>query len=133
MLPSWPAPRLSLSGDFGVREGRYLLAAAANTSRYGGGIRIAPDASPEDGLLDCCLIHDLPRLRALRLLPTTYSGGHLRYPEVEVVRTRRLEIEADGPLTVVADGEIVGQGRAVVEVLPGALRVLTAGTVNSEQ
>ena len=72
MLPTWPAPRLRLRGDFGEREGPYLLAAAGNTPRYGGGIHMTPAASPHDGLLDCCLVRDLSRLRALALMQQTY-------------------------------------------------------------
>jgi len=123
MLPTWRAPRLRLRGDFGEREGPYLVAAAGNTTRYGGGIIMTPGASPHDGLLDCCLVRDLPRLRALALLPRTYSGTHGRYPEVEMVRTQRLEIEADDHVFMTADGELMGESRAVIEVAPGALLI----------
>ena len=123
MLPSWPAPRFRIRGDFGEREGPYLLAAAGNTTRYGGGIMMTPGASPHDGLLDCCLIRDLWRVRALALLPQTYSGSHGRYAEVEMVRTQMLEIETDGRVFVMADGEVMGESRAVIEVAPGALLI----------
>jgi diacylglycerol kinase (ATP) len=123
MLPSWPAPRLCIRGDFGEREGPYLLAAAGNTTRYGGGIMMTPHASPHDGLLDCCLIRDLWRVRALALLPQTYSGSHGRYAEVEMVRSRVLEIEAESQVFVTADGELMGESRAVIEVAPDALLI----------
>ncbi len=123
MLPWWPAPRFRIRGDFGEREGPYLLAAAGNTSRYGGGIRMTPAASPDDGLLDCCLIRDPWRVRALALLPQTYSGRHGRFAEVEMVRTRRLEIEAAGEVFMTADGELMGESRAVIEVAPRALLI----------
>jgi diacylglycerol kinase (ATP) len=123
MLPTWPAPRLRLRGDFGEREGPYLLAAAGNTTRYGGGVHMTPGASPHDGMLECCLVRDLSRLRALALLPQTYSGSHGRYAEVEMVPTRRLEIEAAGQVFMTADGELMGESRAVIEVAPGALLI----------
>lgn len=127
MLPSWPAPRLRIRGDFGEREGPYLLAAAGNTARYGGGVHITPGASPDDGLLDCCLIRDLWRVRALALLPQTYPGRHGRFKEVEMVRTRQLEIEAEGGVIITADGELMGEARAVIEVAPGALLIQGRG------
>jgi len=123
MLPRWPAPILRMRGDFGEREGPYLLAAAGNTTRYGGGIMMTPRASPHDGLLECCLIRDLSRFRALALLPRTYSGSHAQCAEVEMVQTRRLEIEAEGQVFMTADGELMGESRAVVEVAPGALLI----------
>ena len=127
MLPSWPAPRLRIRGDFGEREGPYLLAAAGNTTRYGGGIRMTPRASPHDGLLDCCFIRDLWRGRALALLPQTYSGSHGSNAEVEMVQTRRLEIETDDGIFMTADGELMGESRAVIEVVPGALLIQGRG------
>ncbi|HEX5632015.1 MAG TPA: hypothetical protein VFX50_02265, partial [Gemmatimonadales bacterium] len=71
------------------------------------------------------LISDLPRLTALHLLPTTYWGGHLRRPEVEVVRTRELRVTADRPVPLVADGEVFGEAPATVGVRARALAVLT--------
>jgi len=40
-----------------------------------------------------------------------------------MVQTRRLEIEADGQVCRTADGELMGESRAVVEVAPGALLI----------
>ncbi|MCU0620934.1 MAG: diacylglycerol kinase family lipid kinase, partial [Gemmatimonadales bacterium] len=124
MLFRYRAPWLRFEGDFGVREGRYLLGAVANTARYGAGIRIAPDARADDGLLDCCLVRDLPRLTALRVIPGMYRGAHLRRPEVEVVRTRELRVTCDRPMPLAADGEVVGEAPARLSVRPAALRVL---------
>lgn len=124
MLFGYHAATLRFEGDFGVREGRYLLGAAANTARYGAGIRIAPEARADDGLLDCCLVRDLPRATALRVIPGMYRGRHLRRPEVEVVRTRELRVSASREVPVVADGEVVGRTPAVVTCRPRALGVL---------
>ena len=127
MLFPYRAAGFRFEGDFGVREGRYLLGAAANTARYGAGVRIAPEARADDGLLDVCLIRDLPRLTALRLIPGTYRGAHVRCPDVEIVRTRELRVSADRAVPVVADGELIGDVPAVIGVLPRALAVLVPG------
>ncbi|HEX5819688.1 MAG TPA: diacylglycerol kinase family protein [Gemmatimonadales bacterium] len=127
MLFPYRAADFRFEGDFGVREGRYLLGAAANTARYGAGVRIAPDARADDGLLDVCLVRDLPRLTALQLIPGTYRGTHVRRPEVEVVRTRELRVSADRPMPVVADGEVVATLPATLGVLPRALGVVLPG------
>ncbi|HEX9756138.1 MAG TPA: diacylglycerol kinase family protein [Gemmatimonadales bacterium] len=123
-LFTWRTPAMRLEGDFGVVEGRFLLAAVSNTGRYGGGIEIAPGSRPDDGALDCCLVRDGPRLRLLRIFPTVFGGRHVRFPEVEMRRTCRLVVEADRPLPIVADGEPVGTTPATLGVDPLAVRVV---------
>jgi diacylglycerol kinase (ATP) len=125
-LWTYRAAQLRLEGDFGVREGEYLLAAASNTGSYGGGIWIAPDARPDDGMLDCCLVRPMPSLRRVRVFLAAYGGGHVRFPEVEIVRTRELRVTADRALPVITDGELAGETPAVFGIMPMALRVITA-------
>ena len=60
--------------------------AVANSGRYGGGMRLAPDASLTDGLLDVVTIAALGRLRFLGALPGVFRGTHVRRPEVVVRR-----------------------------------------------
>jgi diacylglycerol kinase (ATP) len=121
------ASQMTLRGDFGERSGRYMLVATGNTACYGGGIRIVPGAEPDDGVFDCCLVRDLSRFRLLRLLPSAFTGEHVQYPEVELVRTRTLEISAEPAAAIAADGEGAGRTPASLRVLPGALRILTPG------
>jgi diacylglycerol kinase (ATP) len=121
---SFRPPRLRLTGDFGVREGRYLVCAVSNTGRYGGGLLIAPGSSPGDGLLDCCLVSAAPLWRVLRLLPAVRHGAHVHAPEVEVLRATALQVEAERPLPLMLDGEPAGQTPARFAVAPAGLTVL---------
>jgi diacylglycerol kinase (ATP) len=125
-LASLEARLVHLEGEFGRRDGRYLLAAVSNTGWYGGGIQIAPNAQPDDGLLDCCLVREISRIKLLRLFPLAYRGGHLRYPEVEIVRTRRLRVTVEGQWPIITDGEPAGSTPTTFEVVPQALSVLVA-------
>ena len=65
-----------------------VLAAFANAPLYGGGMKIAPRAEMDDGLLDVCVVGAVDRFRLLRLFPTVYSGNHLNVPEVEYFQVR---------------------------------------------
>ena len=103
-----------------------LLAAFANTPLYGGGMRIAPKAKMDDGLLDVCIVGGVDRLRLLRLFPTVYSGNHLKVREVEYFHASRLRVETDQPLDIYADGEYVCCTPAEVAVQEKALKVITA-------
>lgn len=123
-LVSYAAPRLTISGDFGRRDGSYILAAAGNTVTYGGGVPIAPGASVDDGLLDLCLVRDLPRWQALALVRRILQGRHGGAAEVEMLRSSWLELKSEPPIPLVADGEPVGTTPVRVGLEPGALRVL---------
>lgn len=115
---------LRLEGDFGVIEQPVFVASTANTSTYGGSIRIAPQARPDDGLLDLCLIDAVTLAQALFLVPRVLACRHEGHPRVHFHRTRFLSISCDEPVEVWADGEPVGRTPARFEVVPAAIRVL---------
>ena len=100
----------------------------ANGVWHGGGMKLAPDASPDDGLFDVVLIGDVGKLDFLTTAPKIYKGRHVSHPKVEVVRSARVEVDARRP------APDRGRGRAgrddagdVFEVVPGALRVRVPG------
>ena len=117
----------SASVDWTVRSDQpTLLAAFANTPLYGGGMKIAPKAKMDDGLLDVCIVGAVDPLRLLRLFPTVYSGNHLNVREVGYFHATRVRIETDQPLDVYADGEYVCRTPVEVAVREKALKVITA-------
>jgi diacylglycerol kinase (ATP) len=96
---------------------------AANGRWFGGGMKIAPDADPADGLLDVVVLGTFGRLELLRWLPTIYPGRHLRHPCVHVRRARRLRVSGPTSLPTHVDGEPVGTTPVVLSIEPGALRL----------
>ncbi|MEO8510795.1 MAG: diacylglycerol kinase family protein [Chloroflexota bacterium] len=109
-----------------------LLAVVANGAYYGGGMRIAPDATAGDGLLDLITIADVSRMTALRQLPNLYRGTHLRHPAVNARRLTAIEIEPlDGdPLPLHLDGEPWQRTPVRIELHPAAIAV--AGSLRAE-
>jgi diacylglycerol kinase (ATP) len=101
-----------------------ILAAFANTPVYGGGMKIAPRAKMDDGLLDVCVVGAVDRRRLLRLFPTVYSGKHLGVPEVEYFQAGRVRVETERPVDVYADGEYVCRTPVEVGVQRAALKVV---------
>jgi len=110
------------------RSGRMLEVIAAIGDQLAGGMRLAPEADPADGLFDVVLIGDATKLDFVRTLPGIYRGTYLPHPRAEVVRGRRLEIETATPLPIALDGEQPGTTPAVFEVVPGALRLRVPAT-----
>jgi YegS/Rv2252/BmrU family lipid kinase len=124
-LVSWKPATFTVSFDgAAARTVTGYSVAAANARAYGGGMLLAPDASMQDGLFDVVMISRIARLRFLGLLPTVFSGRHVRQANVEVVRAKQIELSADRPLTIYADGDAVAELPASIRVLPSAVRVL---------
>jgi diacylglycerol kinase (ATP) len=100
------------------------LAAIANTSTFGGGMRIAPGAKLDDGLLDVCLVGGLNPFKLACMFPTIYFGRHLSIKEVEYFQAVQVRIETEHPVDVYADGEYVCRTPVEVTVQRRALRVI---------
>ncbi len=101
-----------------------VIAIVANGRYFGGGMRIAPQAEFDDGLFDVVLIKDLPRFRILANLYRIYTGTHVELPEVEVLRGKKVALEAEEEFLLEADGELLGRAPAEFAIRPRAIRVM---------
>ncbi|UZN05205.1 diacylglycerol/lipid kinase family protein [Cellulomonas sp. S1-8] len=115
--------------DDTVWESAGTLVTVANTPWFGGGLPIAPDAVPDDGLLDVVVAGPFTRRGALGIFPRIYRGRHVDDPRVRVLRGRTVLITpapdlGPPPPQAFGDGERVGPLPLLVEVVPGALGVL---------
>lgn len=119
-----PLHELTLRLDgAGARRERAFSVVVAGGRFLGGGIPVAPEASPHDGRFEVVVFRACPLPRAALLLLRTLRGRHLEGDGVLYRRASRVELDAEPPLWVSLDGETVGAGRAELEVLPGAVRV----------
>ncbi len=124
-LAAWRPARFELVLDGQRHTFTGYSVGAANSKAYGGGMYAAPDALLDDGLLDVPYVEQIPKLRFLtRILPKVFKGTHVREPSVHVLRGRELQISADRPFTLYADGDPIGELPLRVSVLPAAVRVL---------
>ena len=104
-------------------SGDAMLVAVGNGASYGGGMRVCPDASPDDGLLDITWLHGVGKGTFVRVFPQVFSGSHVRTRHVSSVRAANLLLDAPGQIAY-ADGEHVGPLPVSITVLPGALPVV---------
>lgn len=121
-LKSFPV-RLELDGKEVFAEeasGVFIL----NTRFTGGGLMIAPQAVPDDGLLDIAVIGRIGRLDLLATLPRVYWGGHTTHPALSFYRARHVRVHVEQPMPRLFDGEINGIGSLDVTVQPIGLRVI---------
>jgi diacylglycerol kinase (ATP) len=119
----WHADRVKVTVDGESRDATMHDVIVANCRYFGGGMKICPDAEPDDGLFDVLLLGDLTKRDLLLTLPKAYSGRHLPHPKAELLRGAVVTVDADEPLPVELDGEQPGTTPARFEVVPHALRL----------
>lgn len=109
--------------DGETREGKFYLIACALGQYFGGGMRIAPLAVHNDGLLDFMIVGDTTFLENVKLGTKIYSGAHLDMPKVERLQGGKLYAESDEKVYVDIDGEQPGILPATFEILPRTVRM----------
>lgn len=119
--------KLTLRRPEGITETTGFILVAANGRYLGGGMNATPQADPFDGLLDVCLVKDMPFYKFLPAIARFVKGAHLDLAEVDYFKVQELELScpAGGPLDL--DGELKSQPPVVFRALPGAIPVLLRG------
>jgi diacylglycerol kinase family enzyme len=95
-----------------------------NGSHLGGGMRIAPGARVDDGLLDVVVLGPLGRAELALWLPTVFWGGHLANRKVRAWRGATFRLDTTGAPAAQLDGELGAGLPLEISVQPGALRLL---------
>lgn len=111
--------------DGNAFQAESIMLVAALGCCFGGGMRIAPNASPLAARFQVLWSQGVGRLRLLSLLAGVYRGRHLEHPSVRHCFARHLKIEASPPAYVEAEGELVGQTPIELGLHPGALPFVT--------
>ncbi|WP_261130713.1 diacylglycerol kinase family protein [Bacillus sp. Marseille-Q3570] len=99
------------------------LVATTNIKYYGGGMKICPDARPDDGLLNICIVHNLSRKKLFFLFGTVFLGLHTKLKEVTLLKGKEIDVESSVPATMHADGELIGSTPIKIQVHPRRLMV----------
>ncbi|MGA8101306.1 MAG: diacylglycerol kinase family protein [Candidatus Acidiferrales bacterium] len=120
----FPPLDVELELDGTIERDRALFVAVANAPYYGSGIRIAPAAKMDDGLLDVVLVRPVDWTRMVDAIPMLLLSGDTRWSELRRFRARHLQIRTSRPALVHSAGEIVGATPVELEVLPGAISIV---------
>lgn len=122
-LPGFKRPIVRV--DAGAKksfEGPAHNVVVANCQFYGGGMKISPRSWPTDGALDTLVFHG-PKSDSFTILPKVYRGEHLPHKNILEFRSRSVQVDADRPLRIEADGEILGTTPASLTVIWQALKL----------
>ncbi len=123
-LVQWKPARFSVTVDGESHAVAGYSVAVANSRAYGGGMFVAPQAELDDGLLDVVTVGQSSKVAFLRGLPRVFKGTHLQNPAVATFCGARIEVEADRPFQIYADGDPIGTVPATLRVEPRCLRVI---------
>lgn len=108
--------------DHTEQLGSYSNIVVANGQFFGGAMKVAPRALPDDGLFHVQLwrgsVADV-----FRKTPRIRRGDHTRDPDVQEYRSSTVEVHTSEPILVEADGEVIGTTDATFDLLPRALRL----------
>jgi diacylglycerol kinase (ATP) len=113
--------RLTLDGR--RVEDDFAMVVGCNTRFTGKGMKLAPCAELDDGLLDVVVVRRATRGQTLKIMQKVYDGSHDGLPQVGIHRVRSFAIEPASRDQLNLDGEIAGSTPVAVELLPGALQI----------
>ena len=102
----------------------FMFAVLCNTIHTGKGMKIAPKAKLNDGLIDLVLIKDASRLKLLRLMSKLFSGKHIYDDIVEYVQLSKFELKTHVTSQLNIDGEIKGSAPFELSVIPQAIEII---------
>jgi len=119
MLYRYAPSALHFSGNE-QSEKRLLMMCFANGQYFGGGMRLAPEAKIDDGLLQCVQIGAAPFLRQLQALILSYAGKHTHLQQVCIDTLEQASIHTEN-VGIEADGEYIGTTPATFSVQKSAL------------
>ncbi len=107
-------------------EQDFFLTTIANGVSLGGGFYLTPDALLDDGMLDLCLIENMPKSSVIKNLMKVYSGRHKEDPRVHLYRASKIRISSEQGMAVHADGELISLNlnEINIEVLPKAVNLI---------
>ena len=123
------APMMHITTDLESWDEETIMMVICNGPREGGGFIVAPGSDSSDGVLNYASVCHVSRLMMLRLIPEVMNGTHGRFKQVRLGKLHRMQINADKPVTIHADGEVIaGFGTDVrnvtVEVVPSAVEIM---------
>jgi diacylglycerol kinase (ATP) len=128
--------RVEPGGRDGIPGGSFAAYAVvvANCPYFGGGMKVAPPAEIDDGLLDVVTMRHGPKLAFIRVLLKIRGGTHVALPQIGLGRAAEVAVTVDRDMLAAADGEALpvagplGAGTPLrIRALPGALRVIAPG------
>lgn len=126
-LMRWKNKRMNVVVDGASHDIKAQQVVVANCQYFGGGMRMAPTASPTDGVFDVILVGNAGKLETIRGLGTIRNGAHLdvHNPNIQLMYGKRISVSSPEQVRIDLDGEDPGTLPALFEIQPSAIEFIT--------
>jgi len=105
-------------------DGNFIFVALCNTIHTGKGMKIAPKAKLNDGLIDLVLIKDASRLKLFKLMPKLFTGKHIYDNIVEYAHVSKIKLKPKRTSQLNVDGEIKGAAPFKLSIVPNIIEII---------
>lgn len=107
-------------------EGKLMSIAICNGTTFGSGLIISPEAILDDGKFHITLLGDVTLLDYFKNLKKLKKGIKLTHPHIHYYSADKVQLKTDEICEIEADGEHVGKGESIFEILPKAIKILAS-------
>ena len=102
----------------------FMFVVGCNSIHVGKGMRMAPKAKLDDGLMDIIVVDsNISRIRLLSVLPKLFKGTHIDEPEVQYYQSNKFSLIPNKYDSLIIDGEMIGKTPIVAEVIPSSIEI----------
>lgn len=84
---------------------------------------MAPDAKPDDGLLDIIEVQKMGRMELIKAFPKIFKGTHTSLAKIKTYQSQTIEFSFHQPLDIMIDGEMKNIHPTSMHVIPGAIQI----------
>jgi diacylglycerol kinase (ATP) len=105
----------------GVQHSGYS-AIICNASRYGGHLKVAPDADISEPFLYTCIFKGKKRTDLLRYVLGIIRGNHIKSPDVVYLKSSAIEVKGNAHIQI--DGDYIGRTPARISIERDILRLI---------
>jgi len=105
-----------------IKVPKLFFAVGMMHPKEGGGVPFCPEADPTDGLMDLCLVRNMPKWKLTMAVALVYFKKHLLFRNITCHRCKTMRLVADKPQWVHLDGETPYQAKEVLWVCKGKVR-----------
>jgi diacylglycerol kinase family enzyme len=119
-----PIERFEVATKDWTWQGKARVVTIANGRSFGNRIYIAPKAEPDDGVFNTLIATDMPLPKFLITLQRLKNRQVVEDPSILYARAQELQLSAQTPALIEAEGEVAGYLPASIIMLKGRIQFL---------
>ena len=119
----YKAKKMQIDINNDSTKGEFTTVVVCNARYYGGGYKISPHSTLNDGLLEVYLVTKTSKPNMAKVILSMKDGSHEKSPIVQRIQTDKLTITSDKPISGNIDGEELTSDKFDIEIIPEGIEV----------